>query len=226
MSNFYITKYKALTKDLSSTTFNLSVQSRVYNFKKSKWKAFKNFLIKNQKSRETFFLLDRLYVKKHTWKKVNKTYKSSLILKNFLNLYYNRAFSHKQLKKCLIQNSSSIHLVFAKLFFRVDVFLWKLNVFSTTREARQNIFNKNIILNSQAVDSLYLLKKGDIISLINCNLTKTSFLYYNFLFSFCEIDFYTKKIVILKNFDEFSIKDFSLIFKNKIEFQLLKQYFL
>jgi ribosomal protein S4 len=225
MNKFYIAKYKNLTKNLQNISSDLNLYSRINKFKKSKWKLLQNSLIKYQNSTDNFFLLERLYVKKYTWKKLRRNFKLGVNLKNFLNLYFNNSFSFKQYKNVFKFSNSSNFLFFSKLLFRIDIFLWKLNIFSSAREAKQFLFSRKIKLNDSIITQFCQLNKGDVIFLEDCFLTKTSFLYYNFFLSFCELDVYTNKIIILKNFNELSNEDFSLIFKNKIEFQALKQFF-
>jgi ribosomal protein S4 len=226
MSKFYLAKYKNFAKGLYNISGDLSLPFRINKFKKSKWKVLQNSLIKYQKSTDNFFLSDCLYVKKYSWKKLNRNYKLGITLKNFLNLYFNNSFSFNQYKNVFKISKGSISLFLSKLLSRIDIFLWKLNIFSSVREAKQYIFSKKIELNGRVITQICSLKKGDIIFLGDHSLTKTSFFYYNFFSSFCELDVYTNKIIVLKDFNQLSTEDFTLILKKKMEFHSLKQYYL
>ena len=107
-----------------------------------------------------------------------------------------------------------------KKFFRLDLLLWKLKIFSSPYESRQNIKNSFILVNNKSSYESYFLKKGDIIkfklfSLLTYNTKISNNKGFDFLQSFIEIDYYTNCIIILKDLNTFSIEDFFLILHNQ-----------
>jgi ribosomal protein S4 len=107
-----------------------------------------------------------------------------------------------------------------KKFFRLDLLLWKLKIFSSPYESRQYIKNNVILVNNKSSYEAYFLKKGDIIkfksfSLLNYKNKILNNKGFDFLQSFIEIDYYTNCIIILKDLNTFSIEDFFLILYNQ-----------
>ena len=94
--------------------------------------------------------------------------------------------------------------------FRLDIILYYLNFFKSISLAYEEIKNKKVYVNNSIVYPNYFLKCGDIIT-FNTDITNIIFnLKYNFC-SFLEIDYYTKTILIIKNFDELSENDICII---------------
>lgn len=94
--------------------------------------------------------------------------------------------------------------------------LWKLKFFSSIRQAHQNIKSKKILVNTKVVNNNFFLKKGDIIHILNknINLVKNYGLSTSFILSFCDVDLYSYKVIILKELNTINEKDFTLFFND------------
>jgi ribosomal protein S4 len=217
----FLNKYKNFQN--LKTIPNL-VSNRVLNFKRPKWKKIQ----KNFKRKKIKFI--DIFLQKATyknWNKVKKTYKKGLDLKRYLDILSDVKFSISYYKKFLSNQNNSLffikNLVFnflVKKFFRLDLLLWKLKIFSSPYESRQNIKNSFILVNNKSSYESYFLKKGDIIkfklfSLLTYNTKISNNKGFDFLQSFIEIDYYTNCIIILKDLNTFSIEDFFLILHNQ-----------
>jgi ribosomal protein S4 len=217
----FLNKYKNFQN--LKTIPNL-VSNRVLNFKRPKWKKIQ----KNFKRKKIKFI--DIFLQKATyknWNKVKKTYKKGLDLKRYLDILSDVKFSISYYKKFLSNQNNSLffikNLVFnflVKKFFRLDLLLWKLKIFSSPYESRQNIKNSFILVNNKSSSESYFLKKGDIIkfklfSLLTYNTKSSNNKGFDFLQSFIEIDYYTNCIIILKDLNTFSIEDFFLILHNQ-----------
>ena len=80
------------------------------------------------------------------------------------------------LQKQLVNNKSTVQLqsfdsiykkVFLKQFFRIEVLLWKLNFFISSKEALQNLVHGKILINGLKKTGNCFLKKGDIITILS-----------------------------------------------------------
>jgi len=217
----FLNKYKNFQ---SLKTIPNLVSNRVLNFKRPKWKKIQ----KNFKRKKIKFI--DIFLQKATyknWNKVKKTYKKGLDLKRYLDILSDVKFSISYYKKFLSNQTNSLfftkNLVFnflIKKFFRLDLLLWKLKIFSSPYESRQNIKNSFILVNNKSSYESYFLKKGDIIkfnsfSLLTYNTKILNNKGFDFLQSFIEIDYYTNCIIILKDLNTFSIEDFFLILHNQ-----------
>jgi ribosomal protein S4 len=217
----FLNKYKNFQ---SLKTIPNLVSNRVLNFKRPKWKKIqKNF--KRKKIKFVDIFLQKATYK--NWNKVKKTYKKGLELKRYLDILSDVKFSISYYKKFLSNQTNSLfftkNLVFnflIKKFFRLDLLLWKLKIFSSPYESRQYIKNNVILVNNKSSYEVYFLKKGDIIkfksfSLLNYKNKILNNKGFDFLQSFIEIDYYTNCIIILKDLNTFSIEDFFLILYNQ-----------
>ena len=217
----FLNKYKNFQ---SLKTIPNLVSNRVLNFKRPKWKKIqKNF--KRKKIKFVDIFLQKATYK--NWNKVKKTYKKGLELKRYLDILSDVKFSISHYKKFLSNQTNSLfftkNLVFnflIKKFFRLDLLLWKLKIFSSPYESRQYIKNNVILVNNKSSYEAYFLKKGDIIkfksfSLLNYKNKILNNKGFDFLQSFIEIDYYTNCIIILKDLNTFSIEDFFLILYNQ-----------
>lgn len=218
----FLNKYKNFQ---SLKTIPSLISNRVLNFKRPKWKKIQ----KNFKHKKIKFI--NIFLQKATyknWNKVKKTYKKGLELKRFLDILSDTKFSVSYYKKFLSNNKNNSlffikNLVFnflIKKFFRLDLLLWKLKIFSSSYESRQYIKNNFILVNDKKSYESYFLKKGDIIKFKTFNLLNhknkiSNNKGFDFLYSFIEIDYYTNCIVMLKDLNTFSIEDFLLILFNK-----------
>lgn len=195
--------------------------TRILRFKKTKWKKFKNlykYCSLNKPILNNFEYRTFLFNKKFI--KIKFNYKTSLSAKTSLLQLYNKALKLKKIKKKFktsIKFNKIQTNLFIKELFSLNVLLWKLNVFNSVLESSNAINNKLIVVNNNFINSNYVLKKGDIISLNYLKfmprvdtILKTNKVFLK-IYSFIDFDFYLGKILILKEYNTISLKEFNLI---------------
>ena len=127
-------------------------------------------------------------------------------------------------KKSLQRKKVVLYNMLIKPLYRVDVLLWRLGFFPSIRSAQQQLKKKGFYLNKAKLSFNSFLKRGDILKLDSPFFNKDIFFKNNFFLSFCEIDYYTGTIVILKNYNQLLNKDFALIFRNNIDLRSFIYY--
>jgi ribosomal protein S4 len=219
-------KFKNLSKNVSFIGGIPFV--KIFNFKRSKWKFLKSFLRrKTYLKKPKFFNFVKVRAKKGgKWKKLIKAYKAGLNLKTSLSFFFGDAISRPFLKKFLLAKNISLATLFLfQPLLKLDTFLWKFNLFPSVRSVKQYIFLKKIKVNNVVVKNALFLKKGDIIFVEGLgSLVKRNFFLKNFYLSFCEIDFYSNCIIILKDVKNLSVKDICHLFRENIELKKLLYY--
>lgn len=149
------------------------------------------------------------------WDYNRKSYKNGLHLKRYYYHIFDYIIRNKILKRIYFEQSSKHKqsnfinnvLYLLKPYFRLDILLWSLGFFNSVYESRNYIFSRNIICNkNQKVQPNNILNTGDIVSIIpfkndltlkNINRKKR---YFKKQFHFfCEVDYYTKTIVIVND---------------------------
>ena len=89
--------------------------------------------------------------------------------------------------------------------FRLDILLWRLQFFKSPFQARQSIVNNEVFINNKKVYGNSILKKGDVISFSETK--KIALSDSNFkLLPYVEVDYYTKNIVVLMNWQDLKIE--------------------
>jgi ribosomal protein S4 len=213
-------KYKIYKKSNSVAS---KFPVRVLRFRRPKWKNIQKTLLFSQKTPPKFmnpFLIKTTF---KIWEKLKTSYKSGLFVKNNIYKFLDSAVSKNTFKKQLFfykkTNIRKIYLASIVLgLLRIDCLLQNLNFFLTSYQARQIINSRQILVNNKPVVGNYIVKKGDIISFSDAFsdpslFTKNILKMYsinNHFFSFVEIDYYTKTIVILKDLTDLSEEDFYL----------------
>jgi ribosomal 50S subunit-recycling heat shock protein len=232
-----ITKYKIFSKTFSPIT---SVPIKILKFHRPKWKKAQKALLKHTQQR----LIEKksnLIFKNHSilscnskrWDRYQQSFRTRLKLKKSIQILFGTAVSNWYLKKIFFKKNYTTYkkLIQNSLFkteYRIDILLWRLGFF-TSCSLIKNILQKNeILLNSAVLKSLTFLKKGDIIhlpktkKLIFTSLNHKSLLFHSFL----EIDYYTNTVVILKDLNSLSYKDFFLLTRSFYNILDLKDYLL
>jgi ribosomal protein S4 len=210
---------------------------RILKFRRPKWnnlqKLLKTNLIASRsfKQNKSFFgkkkikssLINSFLIKTDLkrWARIKSYYKTGFKYKNVLqNIFdcsikfnfFKKKSKNLSLKKDYILN----YLVYPN--FRMDILLWNLNFFSSSFQARQVINNHDILLNGKKVKANVFVTKGDIITFKNTTLE--GFEYNKIVeriskdkkfLTFVEIDYYTKTIIILKDYKELSLEDLYLL---------------
>lgn len=246
-----INKYKVYSKINSVFSFSEFPSVRILKFKRSKWRNWKLRFLKKESFVFRNISLFRKKTKKKVYRrrkpirkilpfvngsifkqrfgflpKVKNSYKVGLNLKNGLYQFFDGGLTLKYLKKQCLLKKNTICKFLIKPYFKLDILLWKLKIFSSVRQAHQYIRAKKILVNTKIVQNNFFLKKGDVIHVLNENLDliKNSGLNLSFIFSFCDVDFYSNKIVILKDIDTINEKDFTLFFNDVIPLRSVIYY--
>lgn len=220
-------KYKNFSK--LNAVFS-RVPLRILKFHRTKWKKIQQLISKKIKKKNLFSCRHLLFTKK--WIFYNSKYSFGVYLKKYFDCIFDKAFSLLFFKKLKFLNKKlkknieySIYLIRPE--FRIDIFFWRLNFFSSCYEARVFINNKKILINNKSVHSNYFLKKGDIISLkfFTCNNKLKLKSFNNFkIFSFVEIDYYTNTVVILKDYITLTEKDLRFFFDSFVDINKFKSF--
>ena len=215
-----IKKYKKFAfynKRLANHSLFSEIPSKILNFKKPKWESFK--ILKNKKKKLAINSVDyKVKSYKMGWSRLKSSFKDSLIVKNNINNSFDHNFKSSFWKKSLrIKRSFMKNSLFSSFLvlpeFRVNVFLWRLQVFNSTFEASQALQNELVLVNNKQVSKNYFLKKGDVISLKKeVLLNKTP--EFSKILPFFEYDYYSKTFVIVLNWQDISPKD-SYLFVNE-----------
>tara|TARA_B100000242_G_scaffold44289_1_gene26417 strand:- start:427 stop:1119 length:693 start_codon:yes stop_codon:yes gene_type:complete len=204
--------------------FSPYIPTRILKFKRPKWKFFQKKLEFIKKPADSFInpLIKKTSSK--NWEKTTDYFKNEVVLKRSLINSFDSSIKFSSLKKGIKKSSKRITKelllnFLIKPLFRLDILLSRLYFFSSCYHARQFIQSGYVQVNDKKVKNNVLLKKGDIISF---NLSKnqknfdlsnlfTIHLNNNLFYSFVEVDHYTKTLIILKDLNEVSVDDLSLL---------------
>jgi len=174
----------------------------------------------------------KFFLKK--WEEIKRYYKEGLDLKNtFLQLFDNSNRRHIRKEKLKSKMCSSNYLQYVTFLikpeFKLTVLLWRLNFFKTCYEASQSIHKGNVFLNSKRVHkSNIFFKKGDILSLkeenffLILNLKKSSL--SNIFYTFVEVDYYTRTLIIIKDFNKLTLNDFYILIPYRFNLKRFRDY--
>lgn len=222
---------------------------RVLKFKNTKWKRVQKMLSfklpkavsldKKKKHRPKRFK-DHLLVKVNfkTWEKVKNFYQNGRKITNLLFNTFDQAISNTDFKKNVSNAKVTCQILdvyrqmLLKAEFKLNILLWRLNIFESSYQSSQAIHNKKVLVNSKVVGSNFLLSKGDIISLepkyyhknMNLKKSKLNFSPSDAIFSFIEIDYYSTHIVIIKSLENLGHEDLRLIRSESCNLKKIKDY--
>jgi len=145
------------------------------------------------------------------WSRINFCFKKVLGLKLLIFQHFDNNMSVKIFRKSLHYKNSLykdfVLQVLVKNEFRLDILLWRLNMFISSYHARVFMNNHYVLVNSKTIFGTYYLNKGDVISFSNVFSLKThatSRLRNKSILSFVEIDYYSSTIVILNSWKSLS----------------------
>jgi ribosomal protein S4 len=211
------------------TTKNLLFRcsKKISKFKKSKWNFWKKQLKKILK-KKVFINHSLIPLNLKRLEKKKSFFKNELLIRRDLKQIYDDSLKIKSIKKGLrysknVLQHNYIQLflnAFLKLEYRLDILLYKFNFFPSVCKARQSIRQEDVLVNNYFISSNYIVKMGDVIKInnhipdltvvLNNTFQKTTFN------SFAEVDYYAGAIIIVKNLNDLSIEDFSLLFPSYI----------
>lgn len=190
---------------------------KLFKTNKKSWK----FLLSTYSAQKSAKLIQELPVKLNTivktkrWDFNRKLYKSGLELKRYYYHIFDYIIKNKHLKR-IYQNYSLKYkesnfmnnvLYLVKPNFRLDILLSSLGFFNSVYESRNYIFSRNITLNKNFnPQPNNILKNGDIVSILpfkkdlSFKKINTKKIYFKEqFFLFCEVDYYTKTVVIVND---------------------------
>lgn len=211
------------------------IPARISKFQRPKWKFFQKKLESVQKVQEYFVNPTVKKASSKYWEKSTDYFKDEIMLRRFLLNSFDSAIKLSNLKKKVKPSSSKItkslllnYLI--KPLFRIDILLSRLHFFSSSYQASQFISNGLVKINGKKVKPNFFLKKGDIVTLdlstfhnnLKFSTIFSRFLNNNLFYSFVEVDHYTKTLVILKNLDDITDDDLSLLITDYFEIYKLK----
>jgi ribosomal protein S4 len=227
-------RYKKLVK-LERFSFP-QLPLRILKFQRPKWKKFQKQALVSKKALPRFvnpLVLKNSYKQ---WEKVQNYYKSGIQIKKKAIALFDDSITVKSIRKTVLNNHKTnrdiLLSTFIKPEFRADILLSRLNFFSSSFSARQSINEKEILLNGKPFLSNVFLKKGDIISFQSYknietfsfnSISKNKYVKQNF-YSFVEVDFYTKTLVVVKDLNDLTLDDFSLLITEYFDLKKFRDY--
>lgn len=223
----FIKKYKQYQRVF---TLSSSFPARLLKFKRPKWFKLQKFIKTNNKKTQESIKINNIILKPEfkTWSKIKTQYKDGLLLKRVIFLFFDNSITISFFKRefNLYKNNkyNAFISTFIKLLFRLDILLWKLNIFDSSFAAKQKIYAKKIKKNFANLSKVPFVRKGDVISIphLTCtNLVEKNFV---FLYSFIELDTYTNTIVVLKDFNDFNQEDLFLLLEDHITIKKFIDY--
>ena len=201
-------KYKLF----NSLTFSLKkFPLRILKFHRSKWIRLQKSLSRNLKKKSYARFLVNVHGIKNspkTWEKVKRYFKKGFLYKNLLYTLFDKSVVFHSLKNKArfdVLKKDFIETYLIKTEFRIDILLFNLNFFDSIYQAKQCINSKNVFVNGKFIKPNTVLSKGDIItfnsSIFNRSFNSVAKKYstYEKFFTFLEIDYYTKTIVVIKD---------------------------
>ena len=225
-------KYKLFNK--STTLLEVFPHQRLLHFKRSKWSGLQKKLLKVKprnnnkikiKPSTSVYFNSLIKIKFGAWDKQSTVYRQLLDSKNLISLYSNSSISLSKFKKLLLKSNSQTTKLLVSTFLKIEVFLWRLGLFKSTLEVLQALKTGLIYVNGRVLQQSIILKKGDLIKIKEKPLSlHLQFIKELFPFYFCEIDYYTNTIVLLKDATDFSQNDLPFLFNTQNNLNLFSEY--
>jgi ribosomal protein S4 len=230
----FLNKYKNITK---LDRFNFpQLPLRIFKFQRPKWKRFQKQAALSKNSSLAFvnpFITKNSYKQ---WEKIQNYYRLGLQIKKKIMVFFDDSVSLKSIKKTVNNtkktNNEFLLSVFFKPQFRLDILLWRLNFFSSSFSARQSINEGEVLLNGHIGSNNSFVKKGDIVSFSSLkslssfsldSLLKRQYVKQSF-YSFVEVDFYTKTLVVVKDLNDLTLDDFNLLMNEYYDLKKFRDY--
>lgn len=184
---------------------------------KKSWKTLLstyNAQKKNQLIKESKVKLNSVIQTKR-WDFNRKLYKNGLELKRYYYHIFDYVIRNKILKRIYLKEATKYKesnfinnvLYLLKPNFRLDILLWSLGFFNSVYESRKLICSRNVLLNTnKKPNPNNIVNNGDIISIVPFrkdltfrNISKKKIFFKKQFYLFCEIDYYTKTIVVVND---------------------------
>jgi len=191
---------------------------KILKFRRTKWFKLKKSYKKTLKRRKIADFR-KTWVRFKIYKKIKSYYRRRLKTKQLIYQVYRNSFNFKffrnyikSKKTSFMSRVKSMSILLMKIEYRIDILLWRLNFFSNTVEARSAILSGDVLINNRKTSHIHFLKEGDTVRILSfihlkeiAKLQKKT----KFFYSFIEIDYYTKTLVILRGVDTLNYQDFS-----------------
>lgn len=229
----FLNKYKIHEHYAAS---ELKLPRRVLSFKRPKWKkiqkkfkrGLKRFYWKKGGYKvwnvRKFVNHINLTVSTRTKFNVKRFFKTRQQIRKYIASLFDNSIDFRK-KNTYRERQTSVSSYIIKPFYRVDILLWYLKFFPSSVEAKTFINGRNLLVNDRVIASNYELKKGDVITLNYFNLLpeiakrnefyiiRRKFRKSSSFFPFLEVDYYSNKIIILKEWNELSLSELALTIK-------------
>ncbi len=218
-------------KRLSMFKFNFFPAKYAKRIFRAKRKSkYKNRQYKSYHSKHFIRFPDitSLSVRMRFWNKVKFCYKNRLKAYSFLLGLFDNSANSKYLKQnSNIANRKDLYNKFYfEHYFNPYTLVWLTSFLSSSFEARNKSSAKNLLVNNKIVSSKMLLKKGDLVSVLDKTINVLKVLRrFNRSFSYCshtEIDYYTQNIIITKNMSALSKDDYLLLIRDYVNSHKIK----
>ncbi len=228
---------------------------KILKFHRSKWKKIQRLIVKYQHKQQKkiiffnlknnlkkklknkyklkFFNYTKILCSYKRWSRYKFQYKNSLNLTKNYQLLFGNSLENKYLKFFFLKHKPKEYISFIqtyliKMEYRLDILLWRLQIFSSLFEALHEIKNNQILINNKQVLKKDFLQVGDIlyiprIFLINFKKNLGKIIIYH---TFLEIDYYTNTVVIVKDLKYLNTKDFFLLTQYFLRLHSIKNFIL
>lgn len=202
-------KIKKLKRFKKFNKSKLAWWKKKKKWKRRRWYNITNYTKKGCRKGRRFFT--KGYQKK-------MLYKFSLTLKKSVFKFHDNSLSLKFYKNQKHLSRQPLNKLLVKPLLNLEVFIWKLSFFSSVRAVRQEIKKGNVLVNGIPVKYSIILKKGDIVKILSINsLDSSKFIKRNFYANFCEVDFYTRTVILLRDSKNFYQKDLSFAIREQFK---------
>lgn len=226
----FLNKYKIHEHYAAS---ELKLPSRVLSFKRPKWQKIqkkfkrgnKKFYWKNGvKNRIIRKFVNHINLTVSTKFNAKRFFKTRQQIRKYIASLYDNTIDFRK-KNTYKERQTSVSSYIIKPFYRVDILLWYLKFFPSSVEAKTFINGRNLLVNDRVIASNYELKKGDVISLNYFNIApeiaernefyciRRKFVRSSSFFPFLEVDYYSNKVIILKEWNELNLSELALTVK-------------
>lgn len=228
-----VAKYKFLKKQLLDRA-----PVRILKFKRSRWVKSKKLIQKintlsKKKSKIKLKTIAGVFVSNRALPKIKSYYSERIATKITFKQLFDLRGKITTIRNHPLDFDVVLNRILVKQYFKPEILLYKLNFFSSISEAVQFLSTGKVLINLQIKKPNFFLKGGDIIT-FNCSsfdnffkkkkiITNQIFLKKS-LFSFLEVDFLTKTIIILKDSSDISSKDYNLFLSTYLNIQHLKDF--
>lgn len=225
---------------------------RILKFKKQKWLPLiaqlkKNLKPLNWKKKKSSKLkvfqialknISVTYAPRARWFKIKRSYQSETCTKRLLYIYYQKALTRKafrketQSTKLKGKGQKTVGLL-VKPLYRIDILLYFLNFFFSVYQAKQFLARGKLLLNNNLVKSPIFLQHGNLLSIksnVDINNLLVSLLRkqkspQKKVFTFLEVDYYTKALIIVNTLSNLTSKDLTSLLETRIRVKSFKHVF-